>query len=276
MNEKRYPKELFDFEKRALSYSSIKHVLRSPAHFAEYWTAPKPPPTPALLFGGLVDCLLFTPEEMKVRYAVSPGFDRRTKEGKAGHELFQSTALNKLIVTEEDVILAKVIVERIKIHPLSQPLYESCTFNQRKLKWTDKETGLPLVGYLDAGSEIDGQTIVWDLKTAQDASDEEFQRDAGKYGYAIQAHAYSLAYIMNSGTFPDFRFVVAEKEQPFAINVFRPDNRFMEYGKKIYRKALDRIAFCYENDCFDLDYDFMCTPGYNQLSVPGWLLKNAD
>lgn len=269
-----FPRELFDFEKRALSYSSMKHILKTPAHFAEYWTAPRPPQTQALIFGSLIDCMTFTPEEFDVRFVISQGFDRRTKEGKAAYELFMATCNGRMIVDAEDIELAKKLASRVKEHPLSKPLYDSCTNVQLELKWSDKSTALPMRGYLDAVTEIEEQTIIWDLKSSEDASHEQFERDCVKYGYPLQAYAYCNAYIKNRGVFPEFRFVVVEKSTPYAVNVFRPDNKFMELGKAMYRRALDRIKFCHDNDCFDVDYDFMCSNGYNLLSVPGWALKN--
>ena len=229
-----------------------------------------------MIFGNLVDCLLFNPDEYEKRYAINPEFNRRSIEGKAAEAEWMKQNEGRVFIENDDKLLADKLVLRLKSHKEASELINSTTSTQDRKTFTDAETGLPIVSVRDGYAEVDRRPIIWDLKTARDASNDGFMRDAGQLGYPLQKHIYCMAEIMTRGVFPEFRFVVVEKTPPYAINVFRPDSRFDEYGKMMYRKSLDRIKFCYENDCFDLDYLFMAPAAYNMLSVSPWLLKNID
>src|SRR5688572_22652426 len=119
------------------------------------------------------------------------------------------------------------------------------------MEWEDKSTGLRFVVKLDSLAEIDGKTIIWDLKTAADASNQQYERDASKWFYTLQAYMYRSALMRKTGKLADFYHVVCEKGEPYAVNVFRADNVFLEVGKIQFQRAVERISYCLEKDCFD-------------------------
>jgi len=138
--DKVYPVSDFDFVKRPLSYSSLKHMLKSPLHFA-YNRMHRKPPTDAMIFGNLLDCLLLEPEKFKARYVIMPEINRRTTAGKEEYaDLMEEMANNRTTaVNPEDVERAKLIVEAVKTNPKTKWLYEATTSVQKKLVWTDKK-----------------------------------------------------------------------------------------------------------------------------------------
>jgi len=272
---KLYPASGFDFKKRPVSYSTMKHILKSPLHFSYNWYEKKAP-TPAMIFGNLVDCLLLQPERFKDRFVFGPEVKKSTKEGRVIWESFMETEIanKQSVIKEEDVEKAKKVVEVVKTNPKTQWLYEATNSVQKKLTWTDKKTGIPLIGYLDADAEKNKKAIIWDLKITTDASEEGWMKQAFNMDYHIQAGTYWRGYAQNTGKFPDFYHIVCEDKEPFAVNTFLASNRFLALGKQQYRNALDRIKHCVDKDCFDMGYEFLNEIGYSQLDLPSWALKH--
>ena len=66
----------------AMSQSSLKMVLQSPAHF-KYFTENPRAETPALVFGGVAHTVILEPEKLYNDFFVMPKIDGRTKAGKA-------------------------------------------------------------------------------------------------------------------------------------------------------------------------------------------------
>jgi len=275
--DKKYPLSDFDFVKRPVSYSSLKHMLKSPLHFA-YNRMHRKPPTDAMIFGNLLDCLLLEPETYQDRYVIMPEINRRTNVGKEEYAaLMEEMAKNKTTaVKQEDVERAKLIVETIKTNPKTKWLYEATTSVQKKLVWIDKKTGLEVIGYLDGEAEKETKPIIWDLKGTTDASQDAWERQAFNMGYHLQAGTYWTGYARKTGKFADFYHVVVEFNEPFAVNCFLADSDFMELGKKHFRQSLDRVKYCIDNDCFDMGYEFLDDKGYSVLSLPGWAKKQLD
>src|SRR5688572_24914068 len=101
--EKLFPATSFDFAKRPLSYSTLKHILTSPLHFSDNWHYGKGrKKTDELFFGSLMDDMLFTTkEEFDKKYVVKPKFEgtgARAKEAewKKAHETFQYATKDQL------------------------------------------------------------------------------------------------------------------------------------------------------------------------------------
>ncbi len=266
--KKLFPVESFKFDQRPLSYSTLKHILKTPLHFADNWHyAKERKKSDELFFGSLMDDMLFLDKkEFEEKYVVKPKFEgtgARTREAE-WKQLNQS----KQFATKADLQQAKLMCEALKANPMSAKLYEATTVVQKKIEWEDKKTGLKFVVKLDSLAEIDGKPVIWDLKTAADASNEQYQRDAAKWYYTLQAHMYSSACIRKGYGFPPFYHVVCEKTEPYAVNVFQADKTFMEVGKAQFERACERILYCKEKDCFDQGYEFLNEKGYNILSVP--------
>ena len=74
----------------ALSYSGMKELARSPAHY-KAWLTDKREETKALRIGKAVHCAFLQPDLWAKTYKAIPACDRRTKEGKALYEAFMDS-----------------------------------------------------------------------------------------------------------------------------------------------------------------------------------------
>ena len=84
-----------------LSASGAKTLLKSPARYQHERKHPASP-TPAMEFGTMFHALVLEPEVFAARYALLPGIDRRTKEGKAAFEVWQAENVGRTPVSSSD------------------------------------------------------------------------------------------------------------------------------------------------------------------------------
>lgn len=274
-NEKKYPASMFDFEKRPLSYSSLKHVLVSPLHFAYYRNAPKEPPSDAMLFGSLVDCLLLTPEDFDKMFLVVTKFEKRTNEAKErwANLVLQAQTEKKLLIFDEMIPKAKELIECLHRSKRFNRLFEATTSVQKTFSFTDKKTGYKVITKFDALAEIDDKAIIWDLKTSQKAEKVEYPKMAVNFDYPLQGGIYTKALTLNTGKFADFYHVVVESGTPTGVNVFKAPNEWIKHGQNEFRRAMDIVKYCMDNDCFDSGYEYINEVPYDELYLPGWVKR---
>lgn len=87
-----------------------------------------------------------------------------------------------------------------------------------------------------------------DFKTAKSANPDSFtSRSFFTYGYDIQAAFYRRGVLRLTGELPAFRFVVVEKQPPYALSVVAPGpdvltiaEKKIDYAIDLWRRCLDR------------------------------------
>lgn len=257
-----------DFEKKPLSYSSLKAFQKSPQHFVEYRTQKKEP-TAAMAFGSLVDCLILTPDDYSFKFAILPECDRRTKAGKEIFENFCQENKGRSFVSKSDDELAKFLAKKTFDNAKAKELLSRVVRTQDRMQWIHKPTGLPVVAYKD----MTGDSFIGDLKTANDGSPNKYSRSAIDLGYPIQAGCYLNGEKTLLGKYPDFFHLVVETVAPYNVSVYKMTNEFIEYGKNIFDDLMQQVKFCAENDLWYQGYEFHSATGYHHLDLPGWMKK---
>jgi len=115
-------------------------------------------------------------------------------------------------------------------------------------------------------TSLDGQPVIFDLKTCQDASAEDFPKSAGRFGYHLQDAFYSDGYEAITGERPRFIFGAVEKLAPFVVQLFEFDLASRERGRKSYQRALSLYAEGQRTGQW---------PGYQadvyQMTLPPWV-----
>lgn len=280
-NGKAFAREVFDFEERPLSYSTLKHMNKTPLHFSINWFSKdiKKKQTKAMLFGSVVDCLLTQPDQFDSKYVEFVKFKGKgsTEKNEKALEEFSSAGLT--IMPEGMKKAAEFIISNLKSNPKTSWLINSTHTTQRKVNWTDRKTGLKLVIYLDGDGEYEDKPIVWDLKGVSKsglASQALWNRHAMSMDYHLQAAMSELSYYLKTGIWPDFYHIVYEMEPPYAVNSFKADRNFLLAGRQDYRNALDRVKYCIEKDTFGQGYEFMCEEKFDSLELPAYLRNKYD
>ena len=106
--------------------------------------------TPAMKFGSALHMNVLQPEEFNNNYAVSPKFDKRTKQGKIDYAEFVKANIFKTVVSEQDYELIEQMTDKLMRDP----------------------------------------DIIVDLKTTQDSSYYGFASSVKRYKYYKQAAFY--------------------------------------------------------------------------------------
>lgn len=255
-------------KKRPLSKSSLVEFAKSPAHYVQYLTAPRER-TPALVMGSLTDCLVFTPDDFDKKYALAPEINRRTNDGKRDWEKFCIDNAGKDVITQDMHDEATAMKDALFANPKSAELLNLGTTVQREVRWEDKATRLPFIGYTDLdSSEPD---FIVDLKTADSADPDDFERAAHKYHYPLQGVMYKEAFARKLFRFPRYILVVVEKKAPYGVAVYdkiQPD--FFRYGAQQLDALRQQFRHCLDNDLFHMSYDFRTVDGGHLLDVPGY------
>lgn len=264
-------------ENRPLSYSSLKEFRLSPKHYIHYLTKVRTV-TPAMILGSAAECLILEPELFDKKYLVHGKIDRRTTKGKEAYLalLDQAKVSKKTLITEEIVNEAKICSKSVLEHPEAKlyldniAIYKNKKVIQKKLKWTDKATNLPLIGYVDFESNVDGQEFIVDLKVFNNSDPDKFTwmiKDRQMY---LQAGMYLMGYHKTMYRFPDFIFIVVESVEPYNTTIIYCDNKFNEVAKDELEGTLKAFRYCMDNNQFDKGYDFRLfgTRSYFRAEIP--------
>ena len=83
-----------------LSFSRLKALSVCPRELKRYLTE-KPEPSDAMNEGSLLDCILFTPDDIERRFHFWEKVSRTTKEGKAAFSEALEAADGRILMTNE-------------------------------------------------------------------------------------------------------------------------------------------------------------------------------
>ena len=222
----------------ALNYSGSKELLKSPAHFHLYASAPRES-TKALRLGSYVHALVLEPEKARLAFAIAPVCDRRTKDGKATYEAFASA-----LEPGATILSADEADEAQKIAAAAMGCIErhGFKFKHTELMFMANFMDCPIKSAIDAVGESDG--YLYDLKTCEDASPAGFLKAVRAYRYNLQANFYKAAYQAGfKEHVQGFRFICVEKETlQTAVYELGPD--LMAYGYADFIKAVEAYKTC--------------------------------
>lgn len=177
---------------------------------------------------------------------------------------------NKQIVRYKDHEEGLAAVGRIITDPSIRELIE-CSEHQVMVlaEYHDEKRHLviPIKTLIDGVPNKDhehfGKTL-WDLKTAAAADEWSWKWAVDKHGYHVQAAMELDAYVAATGEDRcDFRHIVQENFKPYQTARWALSAEFIELGRLLYMKALDRYCECLFNSRF---------PGYEASgnSFQGW------
>jgi len=223
----------------ALNYSGAKELLKSPAHYRAYITAPREE-TKALRIGSFVHSAVLEGNLVTAdKYAALPeGIDRRTKEGKAAYEAFLAATSGKTILTAEEWTLGNNVADAM----LKARDAIGVKFTKTEFMFATEYCGVPIKCAIDALGD-DG--YLYDLKTTEDASPRGFLQSVRNYRYNLQAHLYRTAYEAAFKTrLNGFRFIAAEKEAPFEFSVYEIGPELMSLAVADFEAAVSTYKSC--------------------------------
>jgi hypothetical protein len=204
--------------------------------------------TPALTFGRAFHSFILDGVKSFQRdFAVSPGIDKRTKEGKAAYALFCEESGDKTVISQDDMDSIEEMYGAIVTHPIAAKLLMEGR-SEMSVFWTDEKTGLPCKCRPDRIPDGD-HGVILDLKSVRSAEIHAFTSACMTYGYAREAGMYIEGFnTVSSAKVDAFVFICVEKEPPYRIEVYTLEDLFIEYGKKEFRRLINIEKECRDND----------------------------
>ena len=221
--------------------STLFEMRRSPAHY-KYLLEHPAEDTAALKFGRALHSAVLTPRAYKKDYAAAPAVDRRSNPGKSQYAAWKAGLPEGVEeISADDAKTISEIVKSLRQDKEVMNLLKG-TKKEVPLFWNDRKTGIRCKCRIDAL----GKDYIVDLKTTTDVMN--FERDADKYGYALQTGHYLKGVQANTGKWLDWYFIVVEKKPPYGVKIFKADPGFIDYGVFIRDELLEKVQECRKTD----------------------------
>jgi hypothetical protein len=246
--------------------STAKIVIdRSPLH-AKSQHGKKP--TKEMDLGNVVHTLVLGKGK---RFEVLDFEDYKTKAAREAREAVR--AEGKVPILGPDYDRAHEIAERIRAEIGSRSVVLDGQ-SEVVIAWTEDT----LWGPVECRCMLDhvwlDRGVIFDLKTTSNASPHAVERTSENLNYAMQAYAYRRAFELLRPEFrgkADFLFGFVETDEPYAVNVARPDGTFRELGQRRWERAVLTWAECSKDNHWPA-----YGRGVNPLSAPAWALNKEE
>jgi hypothetical protein len=197
----------------------------------------------------------------------------RTDDAKA--QQAQAYAEGKIPLLAKDHQIVVDMAAALRAHPLASKLLAPGTgAAEQAMFWVDEQAGIWRRSMIDwLRNKGPGRPMIVDYKTANKVDNASLSKTLVDYGYAGQAPFYLDGAIQLGLVDGDsaFLFVAQQKNPPYLVNVWQPDERAIEYGRRINRQAIELFAECQASGVW---------PGYSddieEIALPAWVERSLD
>jgi hypothetical protein len=251
-----------------ISRSAILDFDKSPYTYWANWVNPerKKKKTSALNIGSAFHLYILQPDLFNAQFSVEPNKvllkdSSREKFDAYKNEIDSLKKSGKMLLSAEELKTIEAMAAKLKNNTDAMQLIEGGAI-ENSIFWQDDELGM----LLKARPDILHDTMVIDLKTANDASYHHFQSEMIKYGYDIQFGMIKDG-IEKIGRKPieNFINIVIESKHPHNIGIYFFDASVVEYGKNRYRTICGDLKKSIAENKFT-DY------GVHIIGLPKWAI----
>jgi exodeoxyribonuclease VIII len=220
------------------SSSSLKEILRSPAHYQARLA--DPPDSRAMQIGSALHTAVLEAEALDTAFAVWDDA-RRGKD----YDAFLQANAGKAVLSREEMANVLGMREAIFAYELAD-LRGLLSRGTRELSiyWRDEKTGVKCRARPDCFLE----GVVFDLKKTQDARPSEFAKSVARYGYDFQAAFYLEGLRRFTGR-EGFTFVLiaVEEAPPHGVWLHELGPELLVSAQLNVQRALALYARCAES-----------------------------
>jgi exodeoxyribonuclease VIII len=172
---------------------------------------------------------------------------------------------HRTVLTAEEWGQLHAMRDAVMAHPKAAALLSKKGKAEQSVYWRDVVTGVLCRCRPDYLTDDD---YVVDLKSTEDASQEEFAKSVANYRYHVQ-HPFYVDGLAAVGRKPRaFVFIACEKNAPYAVGVYVLDAAAVELGRMQYSRDIAAYAECLASGQY---------PAYSErienLALPGWYLN---
>jgi len=261
--------EAYHGDKESISRSALMDFKKSPRkYWAKHLNPDRPPAEskPSWEFGTAFHTLILEPHLFDEQYSIAPEPVLLKDVGREVYDNYKHN-LSKLEATEKKILSAQTwttlceMQDALNRNGRATELIEGAVFESSYF-WKDKESGL----MLKSRPDILQPNMYVDLKTIDDASPENFQREMAKFGYHIQAAMVVDAIKELTGrTLSACINLCVEKTYPYSIGIYIIDEEAIEAGRKTYKELTLCLRACIVSDEWN-DYE------PQTINLPRWAL----
>lgn len=258
----------------SLSYTGMKQLLKSPAHYRHYIDQPREEKK-VFDIGTIVHALVLgTPLDVTVipeKLLASNG----AASTKAARDFIAEARADGFIpIKADELIPLEEIAESVLAYPTARALFEHDGPTEYSMFAPDPDSGVWIRGRADKVSEFENKTVLVDLKTAPSADPKEFTQQVAAFRYDLQAWVYGNLYqqtAIEAVEIPEMLFVAVSKTAPHLVSVNRVDWAFEALAEQSMKIAINR---------YQDGQDTGNWPGYAEgvhlLEPPAWLIYEND
>lgn len=238
-----------------ISKSGLDLVARSPAH---YFYRAQHEPSRAMVIGSATHAAIFEPDVFAKQYMLLKDVtDRRASAYKEAVKVHGED--NVLTGKEADSVAG--MQAALQLNPNAKALLDADGWPEVAAFATDPVTGVLVKCKFD---KLLNTLHAIDLKTTQDLR--EFAKSVANYRYHVQQAFYSDVFEWATGLqLNAFDFLAVEKDAPNASRIFVIDTPSVDYGRKLYREALNTYAECLSKNEWP-----MPDGGTEYITLPSW------
>ena len=274
-------------------YHSRKDISNSmlgdmdpPFRFHAKYLAEEPTPrvsTSAMDEGAATHMLMLEPDQFNARFAIKEKVDGRTKTGREYNAVFAAENEGKTIITTEQFAKCEAVANAAFNHEAAADLLRKPGLNEATVLFNyaakGSANGLRCRSRIDKIIPGDGADdgIIVDIKTAQSASPDGFQRAILKYNYHQQAMFYRDALgscgvtgYEGAADWP-FVWIVVESSAPHCVGVYTMDDVPAQRGRELHQQAMSTLSRCLQEDHWP-----QYTNGIEILHLPPWAYTDYD
>lgn len=249
----------------AVGSSSLKKILRSPAHYLFGLENPSEP-TAAMDLGTAIHEAILEPNLFKANTVVMPKFEGTGSRAAKDAWLLENHG--KRILKQDDLDKVLGILHALSEHKTARALLTGGAAEE-SFFWRDPETGILCKARPDFLRQ--GHIIV-DVKSTFDASELAFPRQVAKLNYHLSAAQYLAGVsIVENQKFDQFVLLAVEQEAPHGIGCYLLDDATLAAGEFLRRKALTTLAECKDSGNYP-SYPDEIRP----LGIPNWAMPLED
>lgn len=246
-----------NYKRDYISFSALKAFAKSPNHYIKYVTEPMD--SDAMRLGRAFHVSALEPHLFAEQFAVAEKVDRRTKAGKEYWAAFQEENKDRDVLTMDEYTLMTTMTSRA----LNDRVAAEYLWPEGKREFeVDREQEL---GDSNAMTLVKARADIYepgkwvaDLKSVRSADPEDFQRDAYRMEYHLQAYIYRVLFDV-----PAFYWICVEKESPFNVVVYKQSDRAFAMAERRFKHLLTKFQ---EWDGTEESY----TTGVFTLDLPSW------
>jgi hypothetical protein len=218
------------------SQSTLKKMKHSAAKCLWEMEHPRPS-SEAQELGTAIHAALLEPDVFNDEYVVKPKFDRRTKVGKEGSELWEAANAGKRGIDQADMDTVNRVAARVYDNDFYGRFFKS---GQKEVSFWSRDPDIGALKRCRLDNYIAESNIIVDLKTTDCAAPDVFKKDIWKYLYHVQAAYYTDLVKEVTGRDCAFFIVAVEKTMDCDVSVHLIGQEAIANGRHMYKTWLEK------------------------------------